>query len=221
MTTLEIRAEQRIMDSQEVQRFFPTNIAELFGLPSSGLRFFGIASEKERVLDSVPMVNKGYGLYALVDRCVHQGYDDLSFLNSKSRWIKGEHYPFDDLRKKHREQIDGTYPLLYLYISTWLQPSEHPSRFAELLRYADHERFRKRGIASAVVESVCERMKEEGTQYLFVNYGWTSWPKESHVVPVSFIDTHMQEEIMDCFPEGYCDPEEGDSEFKSTFKRAE
>ena len=60
MTTLEIRAEQRIMDSQEVQRFFPTNIAELFGLPSSGLRFFGIASEKERGLDSGPKVDKGY-----------------------------------------------------------------------------------------------------------------------------------------------------------------
>ena len=73
-------------------------------------------------------------------------------------------------------------------------------------------------MASAVLESVCERMKKEGTEYLFVNYGWTSWPKASHVVPVPFIDSSIQEEIMDCFPEGYCDPEEGDSSFKNTFK---
>ena len=201
-TTLTERREVRL-DPQEVQRFFPADISELFGLSEDDVHFFGIASEKENVEEGISLVNKSYSLYFLVNECKRPELADLNFQKSRSKWIRLEHYTFEDVRRNNYTILGGMYPLLYVYITNWNQTPEHSFRFAELLRYADHEQYRKRGIASAVLESVCKRMKEEGTEYLYVNYYWSSWPKSSHVVPAPFIDDTTRGEILSCFPKEY------------------
>ena len=58
-TTLTERREVRL-DPQEVQRFFPADISELFGLSEDDVHFFGIASEKENVEEGISLVNKPF-----------------------------------------------------------------------------------------------------------------------------------------------------------------
>ena len=131
--------------------------------------------------------------------------DQLDLTRSRNRWIREEGVLYDEMAEcQYRDSMYGYSPLLVLRVLNWTQPSTEPFRFAELRRYADHERFRRRGLATAVFDSVCGGMTSSfGTRFVYVNYRWSSDPKKSEVIPVAFSSEELQGQIMNCFPPDY------------------
>jgi len=193
------------LDYEKVRSFFPIDLPKLFELDEREMDFFGIYHNEDKVHEGNSVVSRSYYLAALVNNQVTTKYSNLSFQGSRNKWISLEDNTFRELRADKRfgsNHLEVKYPLLALWISNWCQPIENPFRFAELLRYADHEQFRRRGIATAVLDQVCERMRLEGTEFVFVNYNWVDWSKQSEVIPAG-IPKRIQNEIMGCFPAGY------------------
>ena len=193
-----------LLERERVQSFFPQDLAARLDLPQERMDYFGLSWECKEVYQRMKVVHKSYTLMALLQSVWSSPHPDLSFKKSDRLWIRDEHDHYEaSAQKQYKKQLYGNYPLLLLTITNWCQPIETPFRFAELIRYADHERFRKRGIAAVTLDTVCSSMKQEGTNYLYVNFGWGGWPKQSKVIPVGYIDKKVQDEIVGCLPPGY------------------
>ncbi len=197
---------EQLMEEIEVQRFFPQNLAALLEFPETKMKYFGISTFKIREQDKEDqekIVNHDFYLAAVLDNLflyeTHQ--KELNFRKSKNRWIFAEGIEYDALaNRKYYDQLHGYSPLLVLRIHNWRQPVVNHFQFAELLRYADHEEFRKRGIAAAVLDSVSSALVNAyATRFVYVNYGWCSWPKKSQVIPACFSSDSFRESVMDCF----------------------
>jgi hypothetical protein len=195
------------MNYDSVRSFFPSDLPRFFGLEEREMDFFGINFSENRVHGESRIVSRNYYLTALINRQTTDKYSNISFQPSENKWISLEDNIFREVRNDKRfssSHLEMKYPLLALWVVNSGQPVETPFRFAELIRYADHEQFRKKGIASAVLSQVCERMKTEGTEFVYVNYNWIKWPKKSEVVPVG-VPGSIRKEIVSCFPPKYLD----------------
>ncbi len=197
---------ERLMDNVEVRKFFPDNLADIVGFPEEKVRYVGIHTKKPKEHNGVEVVSESLYLASVVSNLfLWNKDDDLDLRQSKSKWIREEGVLYDEIaERKYRDTMYGYSPLLVLRVLNRTQPTTEPFKFAELLRYADHERFRRRGLATAVLGSVCDEMASSfGTHFVYVNYGWSSWPKKSEVIPVAFSSEELRRQVMDCFPLGY------------------
>jgi hypothetical protein len=201
-----VNKNERIMEDAEVRRFFPDNLADLVGFPEEEIRYLGIHTKKPKEHNGVEVVSESLYLAPTVNNAfLWESGDSLDLRETRNRWIREEGVLYEDMAK--RRYCDGMYgssPLLVLRVQNRTQPVSDSFKFAELLRYADHEKFRGRGLATAVLDSVCDEMASSfGTNFVYVNYGWSAWPKKSEVIPVAFSSEDLREAVMGCFPPGY------------------
>lgn len=197
---------ERLMDSAEVRHFFPDNLAGIFGIPEERIGYVGIGHTKPTTeYKRVEAVSESLYLASVVSNLhLWNHKDTLDLKQSKSRWIREEGVLYEEMAVgKYRDRMYSFSPLLVLRILNRTQAASNPFQFAELRRYADHERFRRRGIATAVLDSVCDEMASSlGTRFVYVNYWWSSWPQKSNVIPASFSSEGLREQIRNCFPRG-------------------
>ena len=201
-----VNENERIMEDAQVRRFFPDNLADLVGFPEEKIRYVGIHTKKPIEHNGVEVVSESLYLAPTVNNTfLWRNKESLDLKESKNRWIRDEGVLYEDMAK--RRYCDGMYgssPLLVLRVLNRTQPASDSFKFAELLRYADHKKLRGRGLATAVLDSICGEMASSfGTNVVYVNYGWSSWPKKSDVIPVAFTSEEFQEEVMGCFPLAY------------------
>ncbi len=206
---------ERLMNRDTVRRFFPRNLAELVSFPQEEIKCVGIESERTKEHKGELVISKELYLAAVVSNLfLFKRNERLDFRVSRNKWIRGEAEFYDAIAERtYREQLYGYSPLLVLRIQNWTQPQTSPFQFAELLRYADHDQFRRRGIASAVFDTVCTELTERyQTQFVYANFGWTSAPKSLKAIPICFCSEETIEEIRRCFPRDYY----SDSSFERT-----
>ena len=211
---------ERIMEDTEVRRFFPDNLAELVGFPEEEIRYLGIHTKKPKVHNGVEVVSESLYLAPTVkvnNTFLWRNKESLDLRESKNRWIREEGILYEDMAKhRYSDGMYGSSPLLVLRVTNKTQPASDSFKFAELLRYADHQKFRGRGLATAVLDSICNEMASSfGTNVVYVNYGWCSWPKKSEVIPVAFSSKDLRKAVMGCrLPDYHSD------EFFENFDRA-
>src|SRR3989338_3709464 len=177
---------KRLMEGDEVRRFFPANLADIVQFPSEVLKYFGIAENK-----TFEITLRSLYLAALVEDHFlrKEKKTKLDFRDSTNTFIVGEGNIYTRMTEE-QEGLNGYSPLLVLRTLPFPESGRTTSdqcKFVELRRYADHAQFRRRGLATATLELVStELMASYGTKFLYVNYDWTSWPKASKVIPVDY-----------------------------------
>ncbi|MGV8162557.1 MAG: hypothetical protein ACP5N2_04470 [Candidatus Nanoarchaeia archaeon] len=154
---------KEIILSSIVAEYFPNDIKNMFGLPEDGLFFFG---ESNRGTDGKGKFSSNY-LLLLHKPAITKL--NVSFNNSDRRWIQSEHDEFLTLKNSYPEQLYHSYPLLVLRLTSEYMRESKPIHYMNLLRYADHETFRRRGIATGVFNSVADKLKQDGVKYLYID----------------------------------------------------
>jgi len=184
------------LNPELVKSYFPEGIENLLGVTGEQLSFFGIRYENMGRKPGGEWEKLQQFYLAVVGRELPAELRSLSFLKSRVDYIYEEGELFRDQFSQYYPSLEGTVPLLILRICGWGQPANLPYRVEELVRYADHEELRKRGLATSVVESVSRKLSSEGVKYLWVNSDWHRWPSGIKPLPVRLISEDIKEEIM-------------------------
>ncbi len=203
-----------LMNSWQVMKFFPADLADIVEFPEKDITYLGIHRTAHKDHKGALVVSQSLYLVAAVNNMFLDNNDiSLDMKESTKRWISNEGYAYDYLTQgKYHEVMYGYSPLLVLRIINRTLSPEEPFKFAELLRYADHERFRKRSVATKVLDLACEEMSTSfGTRFLYVFFGWSAWPKASQVIPVGYFPEKLKKEVMGCFPNDYYEKEFSDN----------
>jgi hypothetical protein len=158
---------KEVILSDVVSSYFPKSIKEMFGLPEDGMFFFG--ESKSGTDNDSYGDGKFAGKYLLLMHRPDITGINVSMKDSDRRWIQNEHDEFLTLKKTYHEQLSDSYPLIVLRLTSEYMRMDKPVHYMNLLRYADHEAFRKRGIATSVFDSVSVRLKEDGIRYLHMS----------------------------------------------------
>src|SRR3989344_2348325 len=191
---------ETLLEPSEAEGFFPKNLASMLGLPSKDVRFFGTYREEKNSTNNLRTARylvSYISRSALPDEC-----KNLSLIMTDDDRIRCEAIGYNKEVSLKYPVLEATVPLLIIRIrSYWFQHKDNPNKVVELHRYADHNRFRKRGLASAVLESVCQKMRTKGTEYLYVNFPWERWPKSSKITPTLSAPNELRTRISDCLPQ--------------------
>ena len=192
---------EKLIESEAVRKFFPEDLADIVGYKETEIKYTGIIITKNIGCNSL---HEQLYLAAMISNSYLQQIEEqLDFAESGNFWICQEGLLYKKMANRFGESMYGNSPLLVLRITNWTQPRSDHFRFAELLRYADHEQFRKKGLATAVLNSVSNQLRSSlGTDFVYVNFPWYGWPKASKVVPVEYSSETLRRDIMKCFVRG-------------------
>lgn len=187
----------KLIAKSEVQSYFPGNVSELFGLEKN-VYFFGLMKTGGYKQENVP-VAKFKSLYLSVLYNTLLKHPDVltscDMKNSKRHRISEEGFEFSKLKKEHSE-LYSMDPLIILRLSSHLIKEDENFIFTELLRYADHEKFRGRGIATQVFEAICEKCRTDNLKYMYVDDRTkTGWPSRSRLIGKNWLTDGMFNEI--------------------------
>ena len=97
------------------------------------------------------------------------------------------------------ELLQKNTPLLLLRLNSGIHVPEKAFKVMELLRYADHHTLRGRGVATAVVETLRDRLREEGTEYLHLLPTRCVWPRSAHPIAREELPEDVRHDIVSCF----------------------
>lgn len=163
------RLENNILLKEDsVAKYFPDDIVDLFGLSKDQVSFFGI--HNFGIGNFHNGRRKFWNKYLAVLNDSSTTDLNLSFSKSSSHWIEGEHSRFLDLQKnKYPDSLFNKYPLLLLRLSSNNIGLDEDFKYVTLLRYADHDQYRNRGIATKVFDSVSKGCKSDGISYLHMD----------------------------------------------------
>jgi hypothetical protein len=167
---------KEVILSDVASSYFPKEIKKMFNLPEDGLFFFGES------ISGTDSDSYGKGKFSSKYLLLLHKPDitkiNVSFIDSDRRWVRSEHSEFITLKKYYPEQLYYSYPLLVLRLTTEYMRADKPFHYMNLLRYADHEAFRKQGIATIVFNSVTDKLKQDKVKYLYMN-AWFKLPSTS------------------------------------------
>ena len=203
------------LDPAEVAGFFPAKLSSLFQLSKADIKFFGTFDVEQNGPSGLRM---NYYLAVNIQRPslpVDLGRRLTLWCTDDDR-IRGEAHTYDKEMMGKYPELQGSVPLIIIRIrSNWFQEDTHPLKVMELHRYADHQRFRGRGLATSILQSVCQQLRSKATEFLYVNFPVERWPKSSQVVPTSFASPELRQSVDACFG-----PASGYKGFDNDFSRS-
>jgi len=181
----------------EVQSYFPENFQERFGL-GENISFFGINENGGYKQSGVPVAKyKSIYITLLYDSALPHPkiLEGCDMKNSETPRISEEGLWFSELQRRYGE-LRQMRPLIIIRLSSHLIKEDKDFIFAEFLRYADHEALRGKGIAAQIFESLCEKCRNDGLKYLYVNdQSKNGWPSKSKLIWRNWLEKDMLDEI--------------------------
>lgn len=180
-----------LLPDKETRQYFPSNIAELYGLDNAF--FFGLKTDvRYEKLDTPIAKFRSLYLSALYDtRRPHpEILHNWDMHISENTNISREGEEFDRLKTEY-PKLTYMKPILIIKLHSNIVKADEEFISTELFRYADHEKYHGRKIASQVFESICKKCQIDDIKYLYVNDQTTNgWPSTSRLIHVS----HLPEE---------------------------
>lgn len=191
-----------ILESKEVMKFFPVDLETVLGLNRGTIDYFGFYDGDIKV----NLVRARFYLVPFVKRpLLPQNLRDLSLICTDDDRIRGSAIEYEDRITKEFPALENTVPLLIINLrSNWFQEENNPHRMMELQRYADHSRFRKKGLAVSTLTTTLHEMQKRGMGCIYVNFPSDKWPKSSKVIQTVYSSQELKDQIN-----GYFDKESG------------
>jgi len=193
-----VKPLETLLEPGEVKQFFPANFADLLGLPEHAINYFGTYQEETGEKGGISVT---YYLVPNIKRSSLRGeLRILSLKVSDEPLIRGSAISYYEETVRDNPSLQDTVPLLIVRLRGDLfQFESNPNRFIEIHRYADHLRFRRRGLATAVLESISNKMRSKGTEYVYVSFPPERWPSSSKVIPALYASQELKSQIDSCF----------------------